>query len=198
MPRALSLLRHTRRVARFASTLRTPRGPPLSHCVGRGLDRCTALKRSHRSYPRGLALPELCCLGRHHLIDPIRPTRRHIAISPRSLISMSSLCGSAEATPRVVPSLSHIPFCMRLYDHGESVHVSSKFTMPTWSSPHLPARHSRNTRNPSTRAQLPLHWSLTVRLSDLPASPRRIDGTRQPPEALRQASTGHHPSRRWI
>jgi hypothetical protein len=33
---------------------------------------------------------------RHHLIGPIRPTRRHIAISPHSgLYAMPSLCGSA-------------------------------------------------------------------------------------------------------
>ena len=37
--------------------------------------------------------------NRHHLIGPIRPTRRYIAISPLSgLYAMPSLCGSAEAT----------------------------------------------------------------------------------------------------
>jgi hypothetical protein len=37
--------------------------------------------------------------NRHHLIDPIRPTREHIAISPHGgLYAMPSLCGSAEAT----------------------------------------------------------------------------------------------------
>ena len=37
--------------------------------------------------------------NRHHLIGPIRPTRRHIAISPHGgLYAMPSLCGSAEAT----------------------------------------------------------------------------------------------------
>jgi hypothetical protein len=36
---------------------------------------------------------------RHHLIDPIRPTRGHTAISPQGgLYAMPSLCGSAEAT----------------------------------------------------------------------------------------------------
>jgi len=36
---------------------------------------------------------------RHHLIGLIRPTRRHIAISPHGgLCAMPSLCGSAEAT----------------------------------------------------------------------------------------------------
>ena len=34
--------------------------------------------------------------NRHHLIGPIRPTRRHIAISPHGgLYAMPSLCGSA-------------------------------------------------------------------------------------------------------
>src|SRR6516165_7211323 len=46
-----------------------------------------------RSRP-GYAVP-----ARHHLIDPIRPTRGHIATSPHGgLYAMSSLCGSAEAT----------------------------------------------------------------------------------------------------
>jgi hypothetical protein len=36
---------------------------------------------------------------RHHLIDPIRPTREHIATSRHGgLYPMPSLCGSAEAT----------------------------------------------------------------------------------------------------
>src|SRR5258707_6281432 len=38
-------------------------------------------------------------LHRHHLIDPIRPTREHIATSPQGgLYAMPSLCGSAEST----------------------------------------------------------------------------------------------------
>jgi hypothetical protein len=43
--------------------------------------------------PQGSSLlPELCCLGP----DPIRPARRHIAISPHGgLYAMPSLCGSA-------------------------------------------------------------------------------------------------------
>src|ERR1039457_2080977 len=37
--------------------------------------------------------------NRHHLLGPIRPTRRHIALSPHGgLYAMPSLCGSAEAT----------------------------------------------------------------------------------------------------
>jgi hypothetical protein len=49
--------------------------------------------RGPRSGP-GYSVP-----NRHHLIGPIRPTRRHIAISPHGgLYAMPSLCGSAEAT----------------------------------------------------------------------------------------------------
>src|SRR5262249_24577894 len=48
------------------------------------------LPRGPRSGP-GCAVPV-----RHNLIDPIRPTRRHIATSPQGgLYAMPSLCGSA-------------------------------------------------------------------------------------------------------
>jgi len=48
------------------------------------------LPRGPRSGP-GYAVPV-----RHHLFDPIRPTRRHIATSPQSgLYAMPSPCGSA-------------------------------------------------------------------------------------------------------
>ncbi len=58
------------------------------------------MKWNHHSYPGGpRSCPSYVVSSRHHLIDPIRPTRGHIAISPRSgLYAMSSLCGSAEAT----------------------------------------------------------------------------------------------------
>src|SRR5450755_5057704 len=90
-----------RRVSRFASTLRAPRDPTVvPHCVGTRTRSCTAMKWNHHSYPRGpRSCPSYAVSGHHHLIDPIRPTRGHIAISPRSgLYAMSSLCGSAEAT----------------------------------------------------------------------------------------------------
>ena len=50
--------------------------------------------------PRGpRSCPSYAVSNRHHLIDPIRPTRGHIAISLQSsLYAMPSLCGSAEAT----------------------------------------------------------------------------------------------------
>jgi hypothetical protein len=68
----------------------------VPHCVGPWTRLRTALEvillrpRGPRSGP-GCSVPV-----RHHLIGPIRPTRRHIAISPHSgLYAMPSLCGSA-------------------------------------------------------------------------------------------------------
>src|SRR5580700_6384232 len=54
----------------------------------------------YSTYPRGPRSGPGCSVPvRHHLIGPIRPTRRHIAISPQSgLYAMPSLCGSAWAT----------------------------------------------------------------------------------------------------
>ena len=83
--------------------------PPFVHLVIQRLSHtefgtrtrsCTAIKWNHHSYPRGpRSCPGYVVPDHHHLIDPIRPTRRHTAISPRSgLYAMSSLCGSAEAT----------------------------------------------------------------------------------------------------
>src|SRR5215831_20574367 len=73
----------------------------VPHCVGPRTRLRTALEGYYSSAPRGP------CSGsgysvpvRHHLIDPIRPTLRHTAISPHGgLYAMPSLCGSASATP---------------------------------------------------------------------------------------------------
>ena len=61
---------------------------------------------------------------RHHLIDPIRPTREHIAISPHGgLYAMPSLCGSAEATRGWFRAFATIPsWHAALYDPGELDH----------------------------------------------------------------------------
>ena len=71
----------------------------IPHSVGSLTRSCTAIKWDYH-FPRG---PRSCSSyvvsSRHHLIEPIRPTHGHIAISPRGgLYAMSSLCGSAEAT----------------------------------------------------------------------------------------------------
>ena len=51
----------------------------------------------YSTYPRGPRSGPGCSVPvRHHLFGPIRPTRRHIAISPHcDLYAMPSLCGSA-------------------------------------------------------------------------------------------------------
>ena len=61
---------------------------------------CTAMRATSPPYPRGpRSGPGYAVPIHHHLIGPIRPTRRHIATSPHSgLYAMPSLCGSAEAT----------------------------------------------------------------------------------------------------
>ena len=67
--------------------------------VGPQTRQCTAMTWVHHD-PRGpRSGPGYRVPVRHHLIDPIRPTRGHIAISPHGgLYAMPSLCGSAEAT----------------------------------------------------------------------------------------------------
>jgi hypothetical protein len=54
----------------------------------------------YSTYPRGPRSGPGCSVPvRHHLIGPIRPTRRRTAISPHGgLYAMPSLCGSAYAT----------------------------------------------------------------------------------------------------
>jgi hypothetical protein len=77
--------------------------PSLVHLVIQRLSRaeprirsCTAMKWDHHD-PRGpRSCPSYVVSGHHHLTDPIRPARRHIAISPHGgLYTMPSLCGSA-------------------------------------------------------------------------------------------------------
>jgi hypothetical protein len=61
--------------------------------------------------PRGpRSDPSYAVSSRPHLIDPIRPTREHIAISPHGgLYAMPSLCGSAEATRGWFRAFATIP-----------------------------------------------------------------------------------------
>src|SRR5438067_11328448 len=75
--------------------------------------------------PRGpRSCPSSAVSNRHHLIDPIRPTREHIAISPHGgLYAMPSLCGSAEATRGWFRAFATIPsWHAALYDPGEFDH----------------------------------------------------------------------------
>jgi hypothetical protein len=70
----------------------------LSRTVsGRRLD-CAPPWRVITPPPQGSSLGSSVPV-RHHLIDPIRPTQGHTAISPHGgLYAMPSLCGSASAT----------------------------------------------------------------------------------------------------
>ncbi len=88
--------------------------------------------RGPRSRP-GFAVPV-----RHHLIDPIRPTRRHIAISPLSgLYAMPSLCGSADATREWSRAFAGYSFltCHPLRPREVRHRTVQFFTTPTRSSP---------------------------------------------------------------
>ena len=76
--------------------------------------------------------------SRHHLIGPIRPTRRHIAISPHGgLYAMPSLCGSAEATREWFRAFAAHSFltCRPLRPRGVRSSYQSRTSMPTWPSP---------------------------------------------------------------
>jgi hypothetical protein len=68
----------------------------IPHSVGSLTRSCTTMKWDYH-YPRGpRSCPSYVVSSRHHLIDPIRPTCGHIAISPHGgLYAMSSLCRSA-------------------------------------------------------------------------------------------------------
>jgi hypothetical protein len=82
----------------------------------------------HRHSSGNTALPQgpslrsgLCCPGPSSLIDPIRPTHRHIATSPQSgLYAMPSLCNSPRRpTSGSVLSLLVPSRHAALYDPGE-------------------------------------------------------------------------------
>src|ERR1039458_1051984 len=77
----------------------------------------------YSTYPRGPRSGPGCSVPvRHHLIGPIRPTRRHIAISSNGgLYAMPSLCGSAEATREWFRAFTaHSSWHAVLSDPGES------------------------------------------------------------------------------
>jgi hypothetical protein len=63
-------------------------------CVRDGALRNTSVRAVRPLYPRGpRSGPGYSVPVHHHLVDPIRPTRRHIQISPTGgLYQMPSLC----------------------------------------------------------------------------------------------------------
>src|SRR5258708_39997330 len=94
--------------------------PPFVHFVATSLN--PALCRAERSiahrrggwvvlHPRGPRSGSSYAVSdRHLLIDPIRPTREHIAISPHGgLYAMPSLCGSSESTRWCTRAVTYTP-----------------------------------------------------------------------------------------
>src|SRR6202048_3539756 len=98
------------------------------------------MKWDHHN-PRGpRSCPSYAVSSRHHLIDPIRPTRGHIAFSPHGgLYAMPSLCGSAEATREWFRAFAiHSVLAYRpLRTPGSSIIVSSSAAMSTRPSPRV-------------------------------------------------------------
>ena len=100
------------RVEQFAFVLRAPRFsrrfPVL--CRGDGARWCTSVRAAAPLYPRGPRSGPGCSVPVHHrLLGPIRPTRRHIPISPLcGLYQMPSLCTLRLGDLRVVPRF-HCP-----------------------------------------------------------------------------------------
>jgi hypothetical protein len=92
-------------------------------------------------YPRGpRSCPSYVVSGHHHLTDPIRPARRHIAFSPHGgLYAMPSLCGSAEATREWFRAFADhsVPAYHPLRPRGVRASISSRAAMSTWPSPRV-------------------------------------------------------------
>jgi hypothetical protein len=160
------------------------------------------MKWNHHSYPRSpRSCPSYAVSGRHHLIDPIRPTRGHIAVSPQSgLYAMPSLCGSAEATREWFRAFAAHSFltCRPLRPRG--VRTSYR--------PSSRCRHglrrgltgSTLPKTPAIRFTRALNFvaSLVCNCYGLSACSPPLDGsdwdTTQPPEAFTsRLSTGRSP-----
>ena len=80
------------RVVRFASALRALRclQPILVLSRGAAVRRCTTVQAASATLPQGSSFRSgLCCPGPSSLIDPMRPTRRHISISRTPLIRVA-------------------------------------------------------------------------------------------------------------
>ena len=114
----------------------------------------TAVRAAQPLCPRGPRSGPGCVVPvPHRLIGPMRPTRRHVVISPPcGLYTPPSLCwlGASLGPPRVVPSF-RIPFPLSLspsYVPGESIDcIHPGFIDGVRLRPSLPeTRHSQNSR----------------------------------------------------
>jgi hypothetical protein len=131
--------------------------------------------------PQGSSLlPELCCLGPSSLNRPHPPhSQAHRDFAAERLIRDVFAVRERRGDPRVVPSFrcTFLPDMLPSTTTGSPYIVSSKFTMPTWSSPH-PNRLD-TPKTPAIRSTRGLHFRgftglQLLRPVRLLASPRRI------------------------
>jgi hypothetical protein len=153
--------------------------------------------------PQGSSLlPELCCLGPSSLNRPHPPhSWAHRDFTAERLIRDVFAVRERLGDPRVVPSFrcTFLPDMPPSTTTGSPYIVSSKFTMPTWSSPHpnrLDTPH--NTRNPFHAGAPTFAASLVYNCYGLSGCSPPLDGsdrdTTQPPEAFTsRLSTGRSP-----
>ena len=180
--------------------------PPFVHFVATSLiPHCVGPKRSiaHRRggwvvlRPRGPRSGSSYAVSdRHHLIDPIRPTRERIAISPHGgLYAMPSLCGSAEATRGWFRAFATIPsWHAALYGpRGARSSLVQNFDADIAFAEFRAARHSQSSRNPFHAGHIfrgfPIHAFATA--CQVARPPIRIRPIHSAPEGFYfQASNG--------
>ena len=136
-------------------------------------------------YPRGpRSGPGYSVPVHHHLIDPIRPTRRHISISPSRLIR-DALAVRHTSSPRrpasgSVLSLAILCRHVALLDHGKPVGCS----YPVLHRPHWPSTlpdglGTSITLHPPILVEESISWlhygSLALQPADLLAPPVGAD-----------------------
>ena len=110
------------------------------------------MKWDHHN-PRGpRSCPSYAVSSRHHLIDPIRPTRGHIAFSPHGGAYTRCLrCAGAPRRPASGSglSLSILSWHTVLSDPGEFDHRQfQRSDVDAAFAESRPARHSQDSRNP--------------------------------------------------
>jgi hypothetical protein len=156
---------------------------------------------------RSSLLPELCCLGPSSLNRPHPPhSQAHHDFTAKRLIRDVFAVRERRGDPRVVPSFrcTFLPDMPPSPTTRSSDIVSSKLTMPTWSSPRANWLDTPNTPArsvPRGRSLSRLHWFTTVTACQVVRLPL-TDPTGIQPSHRRLLRPGFrrvgHPSRRWI
>jgi hypothetical protein len=152
--------------------------------------------------PQGSSLlPELCCLEPSSLNRPHPPhSWAHRDFTAERLIRDVFAVRERRGDPRVVPSFrcTFLPDMPPSPTPGSSNIVSSKFTMPTWSSPHPNRLDTPKTPAIRSTRALTFAASLVYNCYGLSGCSPPLDGsdwdTTQPPEAFTsRLSTGRSP-----